>query len=71
MCYVSIADPNFILVPENQIEGEEEEEFSHHSMCLKLFCLLFFYLSVTDQEKKNHVFFSCTFNTISYGQYLQ
>lgn len=42
MCYVSIADPNFILVPENQIEGGEEEEFSHHSMCLKLFCLLFF-----------------------------
>ncbi|XP_010132872.1 PREDICTED: multimerin-2 [Buceros rhinoceros silvestris] len=23
-------DPNFILVPENQIEGREEEEFSHH-----------------------------------------
>lgn len=32
MYYILIADPNFILVPENQNEGQEEEEFSNHSM---------------------------------------
>jgi len=31
MYYISIADPNFIPVPGNQTEGQEEEELSNHS----------------------------------------